>query len=280
MTRNGGRLMIISQTPVSSLPQHDADCALNVFRSAFYECLSRRGDVLFELTDAVACGSSPVTDLARLSLEAEHRRGHGGLYDALNTGVIDTHQLQSVIARSPIPKITTFDGQQRIVLAVDVSNWLRPDAATSPDRAFCHTYARGAGQADMIPGWPYSFVAALEHGATSWTALLDAVRLHPDDDATVVTANQLRTVILSLQQAGQHHADDPEILVVCDAGYDVTRLAWLLDDLPVILVGRLRSNRVLYGPAGKRKGPTKGKPPRHGERLVFGDDTEPIRVFV
>lgn len=265
--------MIISQTPVSSLPQHDADCALNVFRSAFYECLSRRGDVLFELTDAVACGSSPVTDLARLSLEAEHRRGHGGLYDALNTGVIDTHQLQSVIARSPIPKITTFDGQQRIVLAVDVSNWLRPDAATSPDRAFCHTYARGAGQADMIPGWPYSFVAALEHGATSWTALLDAVRLHPDDDATVVTANQLRTVILSLQQAGQHHADDPEILVVCDAGYDVTRLAWLLDDLPVILVGRLRSNRVLYGPAGKRKGPTKGKPPRHGERLVFGDDT-------
>ena len=29
----------------------------------------------------------------------------------------------------------------------------------------------------MIPGWPYSIVAALEPGRTSWTALLDAVRL-------------------------------------------------------------------------------------------------------
>ena len=31
----------------------------------------------------------------------------------------------------------------------------------------------------MIPGWPYSFVAALEPGRTSWTAVLDAVRLGP-----------------------------------------------------------------------------------------------------
>jgi hypothetical protein len=54
----------------------------------------------------------------------------------------------------------------------DVSNWLRPDAGTSPDRLFCHTYGRGKGQAQMIPGWPYSFVAALEPGRTSWTAIL------------------------------------------------------------------------------------------------------------
>jgi hypothetical protein len=40
----------------------------------------------------------------------------------------------------------------------------------------------------MIPGWPYSFVAALEPGRASWTTLLDAVRLGPGDDATMVTA--------------------------------------------------------------------------------------------
>lgn len=151
MIRNGGRLMIIPQRPISLLPRHDACFALNVFRSGFYDCLTRRADVLFELTDAVSCGTSPVTDLARLSLEVEHHRGHGGLYDALNAGVINTDQLRAVITGSPIPKITTPDGHTRIVLAVDVSNWLRPDAATSPDRAFCHTYARGRGQADMIP---------------------------------------------------------------------------------------------------------------------------------
>ena len=43
----------------------------------------------------------------------------------------------------------------------------------------------------MIPGWPYSFVAALGPGASSWTALLDAVRLGPDDDPAEVTAAQL-----------------------------------------------------------------------------------------
>ena len=47
----------------------------------------------------------------------------------------------------------------------------------------------------MIPGWPYSWVSALEPGRTSWTLLLDAVRLGPDDDETEVTAAQLRDVV-------------------------------------------------------------------------------------
>jgi hypothetical protein len=31
----------------------------------------------------------------------------------------------------------------------------------------------------MIPGWPYSIIAALEPGRTSWTAVLDAVGWAP-----------------------------------------------------------------------------------------------------
>ena len=78
------------------------------------------------------------------------------------------------------------------MLAADVCDWLRPGAATSPDRLFCHVCGRGKGQAQMIPGWPYSVVAALEPGRTSWTAVLDAVRLGADDDETEVTARVLR----------------------------------------------------------------------------------------
>lgn len=70
-------------------------------------------------------------------------------------------------------------------------------------RAFCHTYGRGKNEHRMIPGWPYSFVAALETGGTSWTALLDAVRLPPGADVTMVTARQLREVIERLITAGQ-----------------------------------------------------------------------------
>ena len=94
------------------------------------------------------------------------------------------------------------------MLAVDVSNWLRLDARCSPERALCHTYARGSGQAQMIPCWPYSFGAALEPGATSWTALLDVLRLHPDDDAAAATAGQLRGVIGRLLATGQQRAGD------------------------------------------------------------------------
>jgi hypothetical protein len=262
--------MIIDDRAPSPLPGDGSGC-LDRFRTGLYSCLTRRGDALFELTDAVSCGSSAVTDLARLSLESEHQRGHGALYDAVNSGVVDTGRLRSLTCAGPLPKIIGPDARGRIVLAVDVSNWLRPDAATSPDRSFCHTYARGAGQAQMIPGWPYSFVCALESGASSWTALLDAVRIRPGDDATAVTAAQLRTVIEELVRSGHYRDGDPEVLIVMDAGYDVVRLAWLLADLPVTLIGRLRSDRVFHAPAGKRNGPTKGRPPRHGAKLTLSE---------
>ena len=133
----------------------------------------------------------------------------------------------------------------RIRLAVDVCNWLRPDAATSAERMFCHVHGRGRNAGQMIPGWPYSVVAALGPGATSWTAPLDAVRLGRDDDQTEVTAAQLREVIRRLAAAGHWREGDPDIIVVMDAGYDVIRLAWLLADLPVVVCARLRSDRVL-----------------------------------
>lgn len=175
-----------------------ADGGLGVlagFRQEFYNCLAARDDALFELTDAVLCADGPVTSLVELSLVAEHRRGHGALYDGLACGEIALDRLRRSLAGLPLPRAT--DG--RITLAVDVSAWLRPDVATSADRLFCHVYGRGKGQAQMIPGWPYSFVAALEPGRTCWTAMLDAVRLGPADDATEVTAAQVHDVVTRLQ---------------------------------------------------------------------------------
>lgn len=261
--------MMIAETTVSSLPRHAAKQSLNQFRNGVYTSLTRRADVLFELSDAVACSTSPVTDVARLSLEAEQHRGHGGVYDGLASGRINNAQLSWALAEAPLPMITGPDGRARIVLAVDVCNWLRPDAATSPHRSFCHTYGRGKGQAQMIPGWPYSFVAALETGASSWTAILDATRILPEDDATTVTAAQLRNVITNLRTAGHWRQGDPDILIVTDAGYDGPRLAWLISDLPVVIICRVRSDRVYYAPAGRRAGPTKGRQPRHGAKLVL-----------
>lgn len=251
---------------------HDAGTAgalgdLSRFRQEFHQCLTARADTLFELCDAVLCTDGPVTSLVELSLAVEHRRGHGALYDSVNQGRIDVDRFRNIVARQQIPRCD--DG--RIVLGIDVSNWLRADANTSPERLFCHTYARGKGQAQMIPGWPYSFVAALEPGRTSWTAILDARRLGPDDEDTAVAAAQLRAVVEQLIAAGHWREGDPEIWIVGDTGYDGPRLTFLLTDLPVRVLVRVRSDRVMAFPAAPRRAGTVGRGARHGAKFTFKD---------
>jgi len=246
---------------------------LSGFRRDFHACLTARADELCELTDAVLCADGPVRSLAALSLAPEHRRGHGALYGAVNHGRIGVTRLRRVLAGLPLRRAA--DG--RLVLAVDVSSWLRPGAATSPGRLFCHVYGRGKGQAQMIPGWPYSVVAALEPGRTSWTAVLDAVRLGPDDDEAAVTAAQVRDVITRLTEAGHWREGDPAILVIFDAGYDAPRLAFLLADLPVEVLGRLRSDRVMRLPVPPRQPHGRGRPRKHGGELALTDpETWPV----
>ncbi|GAA4965621.1 hypothetical protein GCM10025331_67400 [Actinoplanes utahensis] len=60
------------------------------------------------------------------------------MHDALNHGRIDVESLRRQPAGLPSPRAA--DG--RLVLAVDVSPWLRPDGDCSPQRSFCHTYGR------------------------------------------------------------------------------------------------------------------------------------------
>jgi hypothetical protein len=135
----------------------------------------------------------------------------------------------------------------------------------------CHTYGRGKDQHLMIPGWPYSVICALESGRSSWTALLDARRLAPGEDAATVTAAQLRQVIERLIAAGHWRPGDPDIWIVADAGYDGPRLAYLLHDLPAQVLVRMRSDRVLRRAAPPHAPGTTGRPRRHGGEFVFGD---------
>ena len=219
----------------------DAVGRLAALRQELHRCLTARPDALFELVDALLCGVGPVLSLAELSLAGEHRRGHGSLYAALSRGRIDVERLSAVLASVAVPRAA--DG--RIVLAVDVTCWLRPEAYTSPQRVLCHTYGRGKDTHIMVPGWPYSLVTALESGRSSWTAPLDVRRLAPGDDAATVTAAQLREVVQRLIAAGHWRPGDADLWIVADAGYDGPRLAFLLADLPVRLLVRMRSDRDL-----------------------------------
>lgn len=70
--------------------------------------------------------------------------------------------------------------------------------------------------------------------------------------------------------AGQWAPGDPDITIVMDAGYDVTRLAGVVRDLPVEPVGRIRSDRVMRLPKPPRVySPKGGHPPKHGPEFRF-----------
>jgi len=244
---------------------------LRGFRQDVYAAMTARADGLFELVDAMLCDDRPVHGLAGLSLAPEHRRGHGGLYDAVNHGRIEIGRLRRTLAGLSIPRM---DGQ--ITLAVDISPWPRPAAVTSPQRLYCHRSGRG-DDAQMVPGWPYSLVVALQPGRSSWVAVLDAARLGPGDDVTTVTAGQLREVVTRLIEAGHWTPGDLPVRLVMDAGYDVTRLTHLLADLPVVLTGRVRADRIMLGQAPQDQGGKWGRPARHGAAMAFArPDTHPV----
>ncbi len=129
---------------MDSLHDHDRNAALGElrrFRQELYTSLTARGDALFELTDAVLCADGPVTSLVELTLVAEHRRGHGAMYDALGQGRVEPERLRRSLASLPLPRAT--DG--RIVLAVDVSPWLR--RTRRPARNGCSATSTAVGRA-------------------------------------------------------------------------------------------------------------------------------------
>ncbi|MFI9428457.1 hypothetical protein ACIG54_33505 [Streptomyces achromogenes] len=132
----------------------------------------------------------------RTSLAREHRHGHEASYDGLNQGRIDVAHAEStwpgcvgLWSGCPLPRAA--DG--RIVSAVHVSPWLRPDA--NADWSLCRTFGRGEGKHRMAPRCPYSVVAALETGRASWTAVLGAVRLEPGADVAAVIEVRIRKAV-------------------------------------------------------------------------------------
>ncbi|MFG2335000.1 transposase [Streptomyces yangpuensis] len=198
---------ISAKTVVSLVHQGvlgDAFAEVSHFRSELYACPTVRGDALFELCDALLCTDGPAgADAGRSRTRSRAPAWARSAVRRAQSGPDRVARLRRALAGVPLPRAA--DG--RLVLAVDVSPWLRPDANTCADRAFCHTFARGEGKHQMVPGWPYSVVAAPETGRTSWTAVLDAVRLEPGADVAAVTTAQIRAVVERLVAAGQWKPD-------------------------------------------------------------------------
>jgi hypothetical protein len=73
-----------------------------------------RRDALFDLADALACRPERVHMLAELCLEPECRRGHGGVYDAVNSGELVIGRLRLAVDAVPLrPPVTVAERPAR-----------------------------------------------------------------------------------------------------------------------------------------------------------------------
>jgi hypothetical protein len=223
---------------------------LGGFRSELHACLPRRADALFELGDALLCAPA-IPSLPHLSLEPVHQRGWGSVDAALARGRIDTEQLRELLVRF-------LPAADPLVFAVDVTTWPRCDAECSPERGSSyHPSWHSAGQ-PIITGWAFQWIAQLGLERDSWTAPVDARRLHPLEDTDQTAAVQVRALLERLPAGG---------LVpwfVFDGGYDSAQLSLDLAEVPVAVLLRLRSDRCLDADPPPRPPGSTGRPRRHG----------------
>ncbi|MGW0885909.1 NF041680 family putative transposase [Streptomyces sp. NPDC002671] len=233
---------------------------LTRFRRGWYDCLSRRADALFELTDALLA-TGPVTSLPYLSLDELHRRGHGSTYAALANGRVGAEAARELFADS-LPRASSP------VFAVDVSVWVRSDAECSPGRGYYYHPSRHSAGQPIVAGWAYPWLVGLELTTNSWTAPVDARRLVPGENPSTVAACQ---IIDLLRRRPELDRQTP--LFVFDGGYDSVRLALELTAVPAQILVRVRSDRSFYADPPPQRRTTAGRPRRHGAKFACPDPT-------
>ena len=231
---------------------------LQTFRAQLHACFSRRADALFELGDALLCAEA-FPSLPHLSLEPVHQRGWGSAYAALARGQIDAERLRDLLA-SHLPPADP------LVFAVDVTTWPRCDAECSPERGYYYHPSRHSAGQPIIAGWAWQWIAHVSFDRDSWTAPIDARRLHPLEDTDQTAAAQIHALLKRLPASGAVP------LFVFDAGYDSAQLSLDLAEARVAVLVRLRADRCFYAdPPPAARSPKGGRPRRHGAKFNCAD---------
>jgi hypothetical protein len=104
----------------------------------------------------------------------------------------------------------------------------------------------------------------------SWTAPVDARRLHPLEDTDQTAAGQIRAL---LERLDADAAGRCVPLFVFDGGYDSAQLTLDLAEERVAVLVRLRSDRCFYADPPPRLPGAGGRPRRHGAKFNCADPT-------
>jgi hypothetical protein len=229
---------------------------LEVFRESLYhECFTRAADALFDLADALLTDPT-ARSFVELSCAATFQRRWSSLYEALEDGQIDRRALLQLNVRM-LPR--SLSGS-RLVLGLDTTSFLRPQAHTSPDRTLVYRSNLPSDATPVAPGWQFSTLVVLPDPVSSWMYTLSNQRIPSDSDATQTGVEQLRE-LLHLLAPRQIRP-----LIVLDRRY--SNRVWVAASagLECDQLIRARADQVLYRAAPPRTG-KRGAPRKDGERF-------------
>lgn len=233
---------------------HSTDKHINKlieFRQALYQHgFAGLRDAQFELVDALLL-SGPISSFPELSLCPVFRRQWPSAYAAVEEGRQDTDWLRRYLC-SQVPT------QWVEVFALDTTAWPRPSAPTLPDRQYVHSPTAAIGGSSTVIGYPYSELAWVAQGRSSWALPIDIERVTSYRHAIEVGVAQVK------QLCRIRGCFD---IFVGDGSYGNHRFLRPLRDEPCGLLVRLRRDRVLYGEPPPYSG--RGRPNVHGKRFGF-----------
>ena len=224
---------------------------LEVYRhNLYHECFTRAADALFDLADALLTDAG-ARSLIELSQAASFRRGWPSLYAALEDGQIDRAALIRVFTELVPQRMVGT----RLVLGLDTSSILRPDAHTSADRTLVYRSNLPKDATPVGPGWSFSALVVLPDPVSSWTYILDHRRVPSSETATTIGVAQLQAVLPKVRTG------EGRPLVLLDRRYSNAPWVTASADLPTDQLIRARADQVLYRaapvPTGKRGAPRK-----------------------
>jgi hypothetical protein len=234
------------------------------FRLQVYVSFSFRADALFELLDALLLAPL-IRSAGEVSQSPLFRRRFASVDDALANGRIDPALLrQARVAAEPADALTVAG---YAVYALDTTIAPRPDAPTVPDRAKVYC----AEQGKAIPGHQFSWLGRVITAGQSWFAPREVQRVPTTSTPGSVGADQI-------QRLGADPTPTLPEGVVVDSRCPVPPfLRAFVGRAPgLVLLARLATNRVLYGPAPPPSG-KRGRPRVHGAKLALRAPGPPYR---
>jgi hypothetical protein len=229
---------------------------LNEFRHAVYPCFTQAQDALFNVGDALLTETTAHA-FAELSFSPYFERRWPSLYAAFKDGRIERGALRQVLARY----VKQPTSGRRVVVGVDATNIARPESPTAGDRTYLYVHNLPECSAPVTSGWSFSTVVVLPETPSSWTYILDNLRIPSAETAGNVAAAQLAALVPLVNW---------RVLVTADRYYGSAAFVQATVQVDCDKLLRIPSNRVLYAAAPARTG-RRGAPKKDGARFKCND---------